>query len=89
MAVKFTAYIYNKVSARLLALLVPAAVCLAASAQTDAQLSQYYELPNFYNPAATGTTDFLKLRADARLQWLPPPPTCLSNLSANGSARGL
>lgn len=71
MAVKFTAYIYNnKVSARLLALLVPAAVCLAASAQTDAQLSQYYELPNFYNPAATGTTDFLKLRADARLQWL-------------------
>ena len=70
MAVKFTAYIYNKVSARLLALLVPAAVCLAASAQTDAQLSQYYELPNFYNPAATGTTDFLKLRADARLQSL-------------------
>lgn len=70
MAVKFTAYIYNKVSARLLALLVPAAVCLAASAQADAQLSQYYELPNFYNPAATGTTDFLKLRADARLQWL-------------------
>lgn len=71
MAVKFTAYIYNnKVSARLLALLVPAAVCLAASAQTDAQLSKYYELPNFYNPAATGTTDFLKLRADARLQWL-------------------
>ncbi len=49
---------------------MPAAVCLAASAQTDAQLSQYYELPNFYNPAATGTTDFLKLRADARLQWL-------------------
>ena len=59
MAVKFTAYIYNKVSARLLALLVPAAVCLAASAQTDAQLSQYYELPNFYNTAATGTRAFL------------------------------
>ena len=64
------ATIYNKVSALLTALILAVASAVTATAQTDAQLSQYYELPNFYNAAATGTTDFLRLRGNARLQWL-------------------
>ena len=50
----------------LAALLVPAAV----QAQTDAQFSQYFEVPNYYNAGAVGTTDLLKIRGGARLQWL-------------------
>lgn len=42
----------------------------SASAQGDAQLSQYWAVPAYYNPAATGTTDFLRIRGGARLQWL-------------------
>lgn len=49
-----------------LAALVPA----TSSAQTDVQLSQYYEVPSYYNPAAVGRTDFIRLRGGARLQWL-------------------
>lgn len=41
-----------------------------AGAQTDAQLTQYYQVPAFYNPAAIGRTDFIRIRAGARLQWL-------------------
>ncbi|MFG6387921.1 MAG: type IX secretion system membrane protein PorP/SprF [Muribaculaceae bacterium] len=40
------------------------------TAQTDAQFSQYYEAPSFYNPAAIGLTDFVRIRAGARLQWV-------------------
>lgn len=40
------------------------------SAQTDAQFSQYYELPNYYNPSAIGLSDFIRIRGGARLQWL-------------------
>lgn len=42
----------------------------SASAQTDAQLSQYYEIPTFYNPAAAGSTEYLRIRGNARLQWV-------------------
>ena len=41
-----------------------------AHGQTDAQFSQYYEVPTFYNPAATGATDYLRIRGGARLQWV-------------------
>ncbi|MDE6134704.1 MAG: PorP/SprF family type IX secretion system membrane protein [Muribaculaceae bacterium] len=41
-----------------------------ASAQTDPQLTQFYEVPSFYNPAAIGLTDNIRIRAGARLQWL-------------------
>ena len=37
-----------------LTLAAMAATALTASAQTDAQLSQYYEVPSYYNPAAVG-----------------------------------
>ena len=49
-----------------LALLIP----FRANAQTDAQLSQYYQVPTYYNPAAVGQTDLLRIRAGARLQWI-------------------
>lgn len=41
-----------------------------AKAQTDAQFSQYYEVPTYYNPAAIGQTDLLRIRGGARLQWI-------------------
>lgn len=40
-----------------------------ASAQVDAGFTQYYEVPSYYNPAAVGLTDFLRLRGGTRLQW--------------------
>lgn len=43
---------------------------LGVRAQTDAQLSQYYEVPAFYNPSVLGTTDYVRIRAGARMQWL-------------------
>lgn len=55
-----------------------AAVLLAAAcaqslpmrAQSDAQLTQYWALPTLYNPAATGSSDYLRIRGGSRLQWL-------------------
>lgn len=41
-----------------------------ASAQTDVQLTQFYELPTLYNPASIGQTDFLRIRGGGRLQWV-------------------
>jgi type IX secretion system PorP/SprF family membrane protein len=41
-----------------------------AAAQADAQFSQYFEIPNYYNAGAIGTTDLLKIRAGARMQWV-------------------
>ena len=40
------------------------------NAQTDAQFTQYYEVPTYYNPAAIGQTDFVKIRGAGRLQWV-------------------
>ncbi len=48
-----------------------AAVC--ANAQTDTQLSQYWTMPTYYNPAATGNIDFIHIRSGARLQWVGIP----------------
>lgn len=43
---------------------------LTARAQSDAQFSQYYQVKNYYNPAAIGTSDLLNIRGGARLQWI-------------------
>lgn len=43
---------------------------LPMMSQVDAQHTQYFEIPNYYNPAAIGTTDFIKLRGGSRLQWI-------------------
>ncbi|MDE6459975.1 MAG: PorP/SprF family type IX secretion system membrane protein [Paramuribaculum sp.] len=39
-------------------------------AQNDALLTHYYEVPAFYNPAATGLTDLVKVHGGSRLQWI-------------------
>lgn len=41
-----------------------------ARAQSEPQLSQYWAVPAYYNPAATGTSDFVRIRGGAKLQWL-------------------
>lgn len=53
----------------MLALVVVAVMTIESSGQTDPQFSQYYEVPSFYNPAATGLTDFIRIRGGMRLQW--------------------
>lgn len=55
------------------ALTALAAVALAwlpARAQTDAQLSQYFEVPSAYNPSVIGQTDLLRIRGGGRMQWV-------------------
>lgn len=39
-------------------------------AQSEAQLTQYWAVPAYYNPAATGSTDFVRIRGGAKLQWI-------------------
>lgn len=36
----------------------------------EALIAQYWAMPTLYNPASTGTTDFIRIRGDMRLQWL-------------------
>lgn len=46
-------------------------ICIfSAKAQSDPIFTQYWAMPTFSNPAATGDTDFLRIRGGARLQWL-------------------
>ena len=45
----------------------------AARAQSDIQMTQYWAVPTYYNPAAAGSsgqTDWLRIRGGASLQWL-------------------
>lgn len=55
-----------------LILLLAAAMCTTfrIAAQTDPLLSQHYAVPTLYNPAAAGSTDWLRIRGGARLQWV-------------------
>lgn len=39
-------------------------------AQSDPILTQYWAMPTYYNPGAIGTTDYIRIRGGARLQWL-------------------
>ncbi|MDE5869850.1 MAG: PorP/SprF family type IX secretion system membrane protein, partial [Muribaculaceae bacterium] len=39
-------------------------------AQNDVLLTQSWAVPSYYNPAATGQVDFLRIRGGARLQWI-------------------
>lgn len=59
-------------SVKRLALLVVSIILAfpVVKAQTDAQFSQYYEVPNYYNPAAVGQTDYIRIRGGGRMQWL-------------------
>lgn len=54
-----------------------------ATAQTDAQLTQYWAVPGYYNPAAIGRTDFIDIHAVGRLQWvgIDNAPTSFTGLA--------
>lgn len=54
------------VAVMLLSLCIP----LNVSGQTDANMSQYWQTPSRFNPAAIGLTDFLRIRGGGRLQWV-------------------
>ena len=41
-----------------------------ALAQSDAQFTQYYEVPAYYNAGAIGNTDLLRIRGGMRMQWV-------------------
>lgn len=43
---------------------------ITAKAQTDPNLTQYFQSPTLLNPAAAGATDLLRIRVGSRLQWL-------------------
>ncbi len=43
---------------------------LSMRGQSDPLYSQAWALPTLYNPAAAGSTDFLRIRGAARLQWI-------------------
>ena len=40
------------------------------SAQNDVQFTQYWAVPAYYNPGATGEIDFVRIRGGARMQWV-------------------
>ena len=50
-------------------LLIPQGV----KAQSDAQFSQYFEVPAYYNAGAIGLTDFVHMRGGSRMQWVGIP----------------
>ncbi len=43
---------------------------IPAKAQIDAQLTQYWAIPGYYNPAAIGKTDFVDIHVAGRMQWV-------------------
>ena len=46
---------------------------VALRAQTDAQLTQYWAMPTYYNPGAVGNSDFIRVTAASRMQWVGIP----------------
>ena len=46
---------------------------IAAHAQTDAQLTQYWAMPTYYSPGAVGNSDYIRITAASRLQWVGIP----------------
>lgn len=53
-----------------LLLLIVIASTFASAAQSDPMLTHYFEMPSYYNPAAIGTTDLLRVRGGVRMQWV-------------------
>ena len=54
-----------------------------AMAQSDALFSQYWALPSYYNPAAAGNSDSIKITAGAKMQWvgIPNAPVTFTGLA--------
>ncbi len=67
-----SAHNINIKSLTLRVVLIFAVLCAAttAAAQTDVQMTQYWAVPTLYNPGATGSSDYLRIRGGARLQWV-------------------
>ncbi|MDE7110404.1 MAG: PorP/SprF family type IX secretion system membrane protein [Muribaculaceae bacterium] len=56
---------------RLLPILMILTSVIAARAEmTDPSLTQYFQAPSLFNPAAAGSTDLLRIRAGSRMQWI-------------------
>ena len=51
-------------------LLLTLAGASVASAQTDPVLTQYFQAPTFFNPAAIGSEDYVRIRLGSRMQWV-------------------
>ena len=43
---------------------------LCSRAQTDGNLTQYSEVPSYFNPSAIGNSDYIRIRGGARMQWV-------------------
>lgn len=43
---------------------------MRATAQSDTQMAQYFEVPSYYNSGALGSSDLLKIRGGMRMQWV-------------------
>lgn len=63
MGCRFTKYRWFVTAALLMVMTV-------TQAQTDAQLTQYWAVPSYYNSGAIGNTDFIHITAGSRLQWV-------------------
>lgn len=66
----FTTRIRNVLAATLVALAAVVAPPAGVRAQGDAMFTQYWAVPTYYNPAATGAVDFIRIRGGAKLQWI-------------------
>ena len=60
----------RNITYRLFVLLLGCLATMAAQAQTDAQFTQYWAVPAYYNAGAIGNTDFIHITAGSRLQWV-------------------
>ena len=54
----------------ILTLVALVAVLGARGQNSEALFQHYYQMPTLYNPAATGATDYIRIRGGARLQWI-------------------
>jgi len=74
---------FHKTIYSTLALLAALLFANRASAQSDALFSQYWALPSYYNPAAAGNSDSIKITAGAKMQWvgIPNAPVTFTGLA--------
>lgn len=49
---------------------VVAVLPLQVRAQVDAQYTQYWAVPGYYNPSAIGNSDYIRVTAGSRAQWV-------------------
>ncbi len=60
----------RNITYRLMTLVAMCLVAHAATAQTDAQFTQYWAVPAYCNAGAVGNIDYIHITAGSRLQWL-------------------